>query len=192
MRMLRQARRYRALLGKSVLSSLTGTTTPSLRKKLARAFSPPLAPSFVAAFAALRVSLWRRMSAVATGIFILTKRQHPHFAQLVRMFSPRAPLMGMTGTTTPSLRAARSNVFSSCSSFVFMVRFRVAKTTKALYRFRDATLFYHFFRLAAQPMSAPSVYTTIKTKVAMKTNSTLERRSSVTLASMKQAAIVAA
>ena len=34
----------------------TGTTTPSLRKKLVRAFSPPLAPSFVAAFAALGVS----------------------------------------------------------------------------------------------------------------------------------------
>ena len=35
---------------------LTGTTTPSLRKKLVRVFSPPLAPTFVAAFAALKVS----------------------------------------------------------------------------------------------------------------------------------------
>ena len=40
----------------------------------ALAFSP-VDPLSVAAFAALKVSLWRRMSAVATGIFILTKRQ---------------------------------------------------------------------------------------------------------------------
>ena len=32
----------------------------------------PVNLSFVAAFAALKVSLWRRMSADATGIFILT------------------------------------------------------------------------------------------------------------------------
>ena len=35
---------------------LTEEQTPSLRRTLARAFSPPLAPSFVAAFAALKVS----------------------------------------------------------------------------------------------------------------------------------------
>ena len=54
--------------------------------------------------------------------------------------------------------------------------------------------FFHFtfLRFAAQPITAPSVYTTIKTNVAIKTNSTFERRSSVTFASMKQAAIVAA
>ena len=52
----------------------------------AHVFSP-LAPSFIAAFAALKVSLWRRMSADATGIFILT------------------------GEQTPSLRVARSCVF---------------------------------------------------------------------------------
>ena len=52
----------------------------------------PVNPSFVAAFAALKVSLWRRMSADATVSFILTKRQHPHFAWLVRMFSLRATL----------------------------------------------------------------------------------------------------
>ena len=46
-------------------------------------FSPPLAPSFVVAFAPLRESLWRRMSAVATIFFILTvalcasDKQHP-------------------------------------------------------------------------------------------------------------------
>ena len=118
--------------------------------------------------------------------------------------------------TTSSLRVARSNVFSSCYSFVFKVRFRGAKTnymnfsssarktflnvsllsprenkkrciTSAMQRF-----YYHFLRLAAQPITAPSVYTTIKTNVAIKTNSTFERRSSVTFASMKQAAIVAA
>ena len=67
----------------------TGEQTPSLRRTLARAFSPPLAPSFVAAVAALKVSLWRRMSAVATGNFILTGgqrrrtgRQHPRCAEL--------------------------------------------------------------------------------------------------------------
>ena len=64
----------------------------------------PVNPTFVAAFAALKVSLWRRMSAVATVSFILTKRQHPRCAY------------------------ACSNVFSSCCSFVFKVRFRGAKT----------------------------------------------------------------
>ena len=46
---------------------------------------------FVVAFAPLKVSLWRRMSADATGIFILT------------------------GEQTPSLRVARSCVFSPVS-----------------------------------------------------------------------------
>ena len=41
----------------------------------------PVNPSFVAAFAALKVSLWRRMSADATGSLILTKRQHPRCAE---------------------------------------------------------------------------------------------------------------
>ncbi|MDD7670057.1 MAG: hypothetical protein PT943_02190, partial [Ruminococcus sp.] len=58
----------------------------------------PVNLSFIVAFAPLKVSLWRRMSAVATGIFILTKRQHPHFAWLVRMFSLRATLSGRAGT----------------------------------------------------------------------------------------------
>ena len=76
----------------------TGTTTPSLRKKLVRAFSPPLTPSFdrtgdnallltafalafspvsplsVAAFAALRVSFPGACPG-KDGFFILTKRQ---------------------------------------------------------------------------------------------------------------------
>ena len=64
----------------------------------------PVNPLSVAAFAALKVSLWRRMSAVATGSLIWTKRQHPRGAY------------------------ACSNVFSSCYSFVFKVRFRGAKT----------------------------------------------------------------
>ena len=66
-------------------------TTAIAAQKLALPFSP-VSPLSNAAFAALKVSLWRRMSAVATGFLILTKRQHPHFAWLVRMFSPRAPL----------------------------------------------------------------------------------------------------
>ena len=46
-------------------------------------FSPPLTSSFVVASAPLKVSLWRRMSAVATIFFILTvalcasDKQHP-------------------------------------------------------------------------------------------------------------------
>ena len=48
----------------------------------------PREPRFRRRFAPLKVSLWRRMSAVATGIFILTEEQ------------------------TPSLRVARSVVFS--------------------------------------------------------------------------------
>ncbi|MCI5961379.1 MAG: hypothetical protein MRZ26_06300, partial [Ruminococcus sp.] len=52
----------------------------------------PREPLFHRRFAPLKVSLWRRMSADATVSFILTKRQHPHFAWLVRMFSLRATL----------------------------------------------------------------------------------------------------
>ena len=156
----------------------------------ALAFSP-VNPLSVAAFAALKVSFPGACPG-KDGSLILTKRQHPRCAK------------------------ACSNVFSSCCSFVFKVRFRGAKTnytnfsnsarktflnvsllsprenkkrciTSAMQRF-----YYHFLRLAAQPITAPSVYTTIKTNVAIKTNSTFERRSSVTFASMKQAAIVAA
>ena len=83
----------------------TGTTTPSLRKKLVRVFSPPLTSSFVAAFAALKVSLWRRMSAVATGIFILT------------------------GTTTPSLRKKLVRVFSPPLTSSFVAAFAALKVS---------------------------------------------------------------
>ena len=98
---------------------MTGTTTPSLRVARSRVFSLaptfgerrednrirlrlfcflPVNPTFVAAFAALKVSLWRRIFADATGIFILTKRQQA------------------------------KPVFSSCSFFALKVRFRGAKT----------------------------------------------------------------
>ena len=83
------------------LSENDGKTTGN-RLRLTRFL--PVNPSFVAAFAALKVSLWRRMSADATGSLILTKRQHPRGAY------------------------ACSNVFSSCYSFVFKVRFHGAKT----------------------------------------------------------------
>ena len=48
-------------------------------------------PSFVAAFAALKVSFPGACPG-KDGSLILTKRQHPHFAWLVRMFSLRATL----------------------------------------------------------------------------------------------------
>ena len=107
--MLRQTRKYRALLGKSILIFMTGRQIKTGRQHPHFARSSfvrflPVNLSFVAAFAALKVSLWRRMSADATGSLILTKRQHPRCAY------------------------ACSNVFSSCCSFVFKVRFRGAKT----------------------------------------------------------------
>ena len=56
----------------------------------ALAFSP-VSPLSVAAFAALKVSFPGACPG-KDGSLILTKRQHPHFAWLVRMFSPRAAL----------------------------------------------------------------------------------------------------
>ena len=53
----------------------------------ALAFSP-VCPLSVAAFAALNVSLWRRMSAVATGIFILTGENARANAESGRALSP--------------------------------------------------------------------------------------------------------
>ena len=79
---------------------MTGTTTPSLRKKLVRVFSPPLAPSFIAAFAALKVSLWRRMSADATGNFILTGDNALLLTEFALAFSPVCPLSENDGKTT--------------------------------------------------------------------------------------------
>ena len=70
-----------------------GKTTTLLRRKLVRVFSPPLTSSFVAAFAALKVSLWRRMSAVATGIFIiLTGDNALLLTAFALAFSPVNPL----------------------------------------------------------------------------------------------------
>ena len=43
---------------------------------------------FIAAFAALKVSLWRRMSADATGIFILTGENARANAESGRALSP--------------------------------------------------------------------------------------------------------
>ena len=53
----------------------------------------PVDPSFVAAFAALKVSFPGACPG-KDGSLILTKRQHPHGAKLARMFSPQAPLSG--------------------------------------------------------------------------------------------------
>ena len=79
---------------------MTGTTTPSLRRKLVRVFSPSLAPSFIAAFAALNVSLWRRMSADATGNFILTGDNALLLTAFALAFSPVCPLSENDGKTT--------------------------------------------------------------------------------------------
>ena len=49
---------------------MTGETTPSLRVARSCVFSP-VSPHFRRRCAPLKVSLWRRMSADATGIFIL-------------------------------------------------------------------------------------------------------------------------
>ena len=114
---------------------LTGEQTPSLRKTLARAFSPPLAPtfgerrednrirlrlfcflpvnlSFIAAFAALKVSLWRRMSADATGIFILTGDNALPLTAFALAFSPVDPLSENDGKTTTLLRKKLVRLFS--------------------------------------------------------------------------------
>ena len=59
----------------------------------ALAFSP-VSPLSVAAFAALKVSFPGACPG-KDDFFILTKRQHPHFAWLVRVFSPPlAPTFG--------------------------------------------------------------------------------------------------
>ena len=93
----------------------------------------------------------------------------------------------MSGGTDP---------FHVCPCFLPVLICPPVITKKLRYTaFSRCNAFLHHFpvlRFAAQPITAPSVYTTIKTNVAIKTNSTLERRSSVTFASMKQAAIVAA
>ena len=60
----------------------------------------PVNPSFVAAFAALRVSLWRRMSADATGIFILTGDNALPLTAFALAFSPVCPLSENDGKTT--------------------------------------------------------------------------------------------
>ena len=82
---------------------MTGEQTPSLRVARSCVFSPvsphfrettgrqqnsltlilfsPRKPRFRRRCAPLKVSLWRRMSADATGSLILTKRQHPRCAE---------------------------------------------------------------------------------------------------------------
>ena len=63
-------------------------------------FSPPLTSSFVVAFAPLKVSLWRRMSADATEIFILTGDNALLLTAFALAFSPVDPLSGNDGKTT--------------------------------------------------------------------------------------------
>ena len=74
-----------------------GANTLAAQNACSCVFSP-VSPHFRRRCAPLKVSLWRRMSADATGMFILTKRQQA------------------------------KPVFSSCSFFALKVRFRGAKT----------------------------------------------------------------
>ena len=113
---------------------MTGEQTPSLRKTLARAFSPPLAPSFG-----------------RTGRQIKTGRQQPYFARssfgcflpvnlvfiaafaaLKVSFPGACPgkdgFFILTKRQHSPVRKAHAHVFSSCYSFVLKVRFRGAKT----------------------------------------------------------------
>ena len=69
---------------------LDGKTTTLLRKKLVRLFSPRK-PRFRRRCAPLKVSLWRRMSAVATGIFILTGDNALLLTTFALAFSPVDP-----------------------------------------------------------------------------------------------------
>ena len=55
---------------------------------------------FVVAFAPLKVSLWRRMSAVATGIFILTGDNALPLTTFALAFSPVNPLSENDGEKT--------------------------------------------------------------------------------------------
>ena len=71
---------------------MTEEQTPSLRVARSCVFSP-VSPHFRRRCAPLKVSLWRRMSADATGIFILTWEQTPSLRKtLARAFSPVNPL----------------------------------------------------------------------------------------------------
>ena len=79
----------------------------------------PVNLSFIAAFAALKVSLWRRMSADATGNFILTGDNALPLTAFALAFSPVSPLSGndgktkkKDGKTTPSLRKTLARAFS--------------------------------------------------------------------------------
>ena len=157
---------------------MTGEQTPSLRVARSCVFSPvnplfrgrtgrqrrrtgrqqnsltlilfsPRKPRFHRRCAPLKVSLWRRMSADATGIFILTGTTTGNrlrlfcflpvnlsfiaaFAALKVSFPGACP--GKDGSLISTKRQhprcayACSNVFSSCYSFVLKVRFRGAKT----------------------------------------------------------------
>ena len=68
-------------------------------QKLVRLFSPRK-PRFHRRCAPLRVSLWRRMSAVATGNFILTGDNALPLTAFALAFSPVSPLSENDGKTT--------------------------------------------------------------------------------------------
>ena len=68
-------------------------------QKLVRLFSPRK-PRFHRRCAPLRVSLWRRMSAVATGNFILTGDNALLLTAFALAFSPVSPLSENDGKTT--------------------------------------------------------------------------------------------
>ena len=69
----------------------TGRQQPYFAEKLVRLFSPRK-PRFRRRCAPLKVSLWRRMSADATGIFILTGDNALLLTAFALAFSPVSPL----------------------------------------------------------------------------------------------------
>ena len=81
---------------------MTEEQTPSLRRTLARAFSPPLTPTFVAAFAALKVSFPGACPGKDGSLVYDGKTTE--FAPLI-LFSPREPLFLLTGDNALLLTA---------------------------------------------------------------------------------------
>ena len=82
---------------------MTEEQTPSLRVARSCVFSP-VSPHFRRRWAPLKVSLWRRMSADATGIFILAGTTTGNRLRLTR-FLPVNPSFGRTGDNALLLTA---------------------------------------------------------------------------------------
>ena len=77
----------------------------------------PRKPRFRRRCAPLRVSLWRRMSAVATGNFILTGDNALLLTTFALAFSPVSPLSGNDGKTTEIAHVRRHGSLSCMPPF---------------------------------------------------------------------------